>query len=109
MNEFGNKVETKVETKIGTKELIPISHKDFNEFIKGKGFVGRNDYKLRDLKPMFGFKPMVTRTQVTVIINDGEEMGTYDSMSRASLSIRIPYTMLQLARRKSKDTNPVNQ
>ena len=27
MNEFENKV--------GTKELIPISHKDFNEFIKG--------------------------------------------------------------------------
>ena len=30
--------------------LIPISHKDFNEFIKGKGFVGRNNYKLRELK-----------------------------------------------------------
>ena len=29
MNEFENKV--------GTKELIPISHKDFNDFIKGKG------------------------------------------------------------------------
>ena len=25
-------------------------HKEFNEFIKGKGFKGRNNYKLRDLK-----------------------------------------------------------
>ena len=25
-------------------DLKPISHKQFNEFIKGKGFKGRNDY-----------------------------------------------------------------
>ena len=30
--------------------LRPISHKEFNEFIKGKGFKGRNEYKLKDLK-----------------------------------------------------------
>ena len=24
--------------------LKPISHKEFNEFIKGKGFKGRNEY-----------------------------------------------------------------
>ena len=40
--------------------LTPIKHKEFNEFIKGKGFEGRNNYKLRDLKAMFGFKPMIT-------------------------------------------------
>ena len=38
-------------------DLTPIKHKEFNEFIKGKGFKGRNNYKLRDLKAMFGFKP----------------------------------------------------
>ena len=27
--------------------LKPITHKEFNEFIKGKGFKGRNNYKLR--------------------------------------------------------------
>ena len=43
------------------KELIPISHKDFNEFIKGKGFVGRNNYKLKELKAMFGFKPLTNK------------------------------------------------
>ena len=27
------------------KDLCPIRHKKFNEFIKGKGFKGRNFYK----------------------------------------------------------------
>ena len=40
-------------------DLCPITHKEFNEFIKGKGFQGRNNYKLKDLKAMFGFKPMI--------------------------------------------------
>ena len=43
--------------------LQPITHKEFNEFIIGKCFTGRNNYKLRDLKAMFGFKPMVTGTK----------------------------------------------
>ena len=29
-------------------DLKPISHKEFNEFIKGKGFKGRNEYILKD-------------------------------------------------------------
>ena len=33
--------------------LHPITHKEFSEFIKGKGFKGQNNYKLRDLKAMF--------------------------------------------------------
>ena len=28
------------------RDLTPIRHKEFNEFIKGKGFKGRNKYKL---------------------------------------------------------------
>ena len=48
------------------RDLTPIRHKEFNEFIKGKGFKGRNNYKLRDLKSMFGFKPMVTGSSVTI-------------------------------------------
>ena len=43
--------------------LHPIRHKEFNEFIKEKGFKGRNNYKLTDLKAMFGFKPMITWNQ----------------------------------------------
>ena len=39
-------------------DLKPISHKQFNEFIKGRGFKGENDYKLKELNAKFGFKPM---------------------------------------------------
>ena len=38
-------------------ELKPISHKEFNQFMKGKGFKGRKNYVLKDLKAKFGFKP----------------------------------------------------
>ena len=50
------------------KDLTPIRHKEFNEFIKGKGFKGRNNYKLRDLKAMFGFKPMITGSPVRYLL-----------------------------------------
>ena len=30
--------------------LKPITHKEFNEFIKGKGFRGKNNYKLKRVK-----------------------------------------------------------
>ena len=39
-------------------DFKPISHKQFNEFINGKGFKGRNNYKLKELKAIFGLKPM---------------------------------------------------
>ena len=39
---------------IKMENLKPISHGEFNEFIKGKGFKGRNEYKLKDLKAKFG-------------------------------------------------------
>ena len=48
------------------KDFTPIRHKEFNEFIKGKGFKGRNNYKLKDLKAMFGFKPMISGSPVTI-------------------------------------------
>ena len=46
--------------------LNPITHKELNEFIKGKGFKGRNNYKLKELKAMFGFKPMVIGSPRTI-------------------------------------------
>ena len=48
------------------KDLMPIRHKECNEFIKGKGFKGRNNYKLKDLKTMFRFKSMITGSPVTI-------------------------------------------
>ena len=84
------------------KELVPITHKEFNEFIKGKGFTGRNNYKLKDLKAMFGFKPMITGSSVTISSN-GLEPTRFDSMSRASTSTGIPYATLLYAKRNSRN------
>ena len=81
--------------------LRPITHKEFNEFIKGKGFTGRNNYKLKDLKVMFGFKPMITGSPVT-ISSDGVEPTRFDSMSKASTSTGIPYSTLLYAKKNSK-------
>ena len=75
------------------EDLTPIRHKEFNEFIKGKGFKGRNNYKLRDLKAMFGFKPMITGSPV-MISSDGMELMRFDSMSKASTSM-VPFYMLR--------------
>ena len=71
------------------KDLTQVTHKEFNEFIKGKGFKRRNSYKLKDLKAMFGFKPMITGSPVT-ISSDGMELTRFDSLSKASTSTRIP-------------------
>ena len=57
---------------IKMENLKPISHKEFNEFIKGKGFKGRNGYKLKDLKVKFGFKPMYDRHTLTISSKDLE-------------------------------------
>ena len=79
-------------------DLTPIGHKEFNEFIKRKGFKGRNNYKLRDLKAMFGFKPMITGSPVT-IYSDGAEPTRFNSMSKASTSTGIPYVTFYMLRR----------
>ena len=81
--------------------LHPITHKEFNEFIKGKGFTGRNNYKLKDLKALFGFKPMITGSPVTISSN-GLEPTRFDSMSKASTSTGIPYATLLYAKKNSK-------
>ena len=84
------------------KDLTPITHKEFNEFIKGKGFKGRNNYKLRDLKAMFGFKPMITGSPV-MISSDGTEPTRFDSMSKASTSTGIPHVTLLYAKKNSRN------
>ena len=66
------------------KDLTPIRHNEFNEFIKGKGFKGRNNYKLRDLKAMFAFKPMITGSPVTISSDGTEPMG-FDLCQRLQL------------------------
>ena len=84
------------------KDLRPIRHKEFNEFMKGKSFKGRNNYKLRDLKAMFGFKPMITGSPVRISYDELEPM-RFDSTSKALTSIGIPYVTLLYAKKNSKD------
>ena len=85
-----------------SRGLTLIRHKEFNEFIKRKGFKGRNNDKLRDLKAMFGFKPMITGSPVTISSDELEPM-RFDSMSKASTSTGIPYNTLLYAKKNSKD------
>ena len=84
------------------QDLMPITHKEFNEFIEGKGFKGRNNYKLADLKAMFGFKPIITGSPIT-ISSDGMEPMRFDSISKASTSTGIPYGTLLYIKKNSKD------
>ena len=81
--------------------LTPIRHKESNEFIKGKGFKGRNNYKLRDLKAMFGFKPTIIGSPVTIFSYELEPT-RFDSMSKASTSTGIPYITLLYAKKNSR-------
>ena len=83
------------------KDLHPITHEEFNKFIKGKGFKGRNNYKLRDLKAMIGFKPMITGSQVIISSNGMEPMRFY-SMSKPTMSTGIPYITLLYAKKNSR-------
>ena len=82
--------------------LHPITHKEFNEFIKGKGFKGRNNYKLRDLKAMSGFKPMITGSPVTISSNELVPM-RFNSISKASTSTGMPYVTLIYAKKNSRN------
>ena len=50
---------------------------------------------------MFGFKPMITGSPVT-ISSDGMEPMRFDSLSKASTSMGIPYVMLLYAKKNSR-------
>ena len=82
--------------------LRPISHKDFNEFIKGKGFKGRNEYKLKDLKAKFGFKPIYNRRTLMISSKDLEPT-TFDSLRKASKATGISYGVLIYGKNKERN------
>ena len=84
------------------ENLKPISHKEFNEFIKGKGFKGRNEYSLKELKAKFGFKPMYDR-RMLMISSEGMSPTTFDLLRKASKAAGISYGILRYA--KNKESN----
>ena len=53
-------------------DLKRISHIQFNEFIKGKGFKGRRNFKLKDVKAMLGFKPLYDKRSLVIHSEDME-------------------------------------
>ena len=103
MNKFEKTIDDQELTPKGPEGpgLRPITQKEFNEFIKGKGFKGRNNYKLRELKAMFGFRPIIIGKPISISL-EGEEPTTYDTISIASMSTGIPYPMLLYAKKKPK-------
>ena len=90
-----------------SRSLRPISHKDFNEFIKGRGFTNRNDYKLKDLKAAFGFKSLNERIQLVVSSEDPKEPmkpTQFNSMKKAAEAIGIGAGVINYARKRGKKT-----
>ena len=83
-------------------DLKPISHKQFNEFIKGKGFKGRNNYKLKELKAKFGFKSMCDR-RTLVISSEDMEPTTFDSLRKAAEAIDVTNGTLRYAKDKERN------
>ena len=83
-------------------DLKPISYKEFNEFIKGKGFKGRNEYGLKELKAKFGFKPMYDRRTLTISSEDMDPT-TFDSLRKASKATGISYSILRYGKGKEKN------
>ena len=87
---------------IKMENLKPISHKKFNEFIKGKGFKGRNEYSLEDLKAKFGFKPMYDR-RMLMISSEDLKPTTFDSLRKVSKATGISYGVLVYAKNKERN------
>ena len=83
-------------------DLKPISHKEFNEFMNGKGFKGRKDYTLRDLKAKFGFKPLVER-RVSVVSLEGMEPTMFDSIKKVTKAIGVGEGFIWYVRNNGRD------
>ena len=89
------------------EELKPISHKDFNEFIKGRGFANRNYYKLEDLKAMFGFKSLKERVRLVVSSEDPNspmEPTHFNSMKQAAECVGVRPGAIWYAKSRGKST-----
>ena len=82
--------------------LKPISHKEFNEFIKGKGFKGRKDYALRDLKAKFSFKPLVERRTLVVSL-ESMEPTKFNLMRKTAKPISVGEGVIKYARNNERN------
>ena len=83
-------------------ELKPISHKEFNDFIKGKRFRGRKDYTLKDLEAKFGFNLLVERRVLVVSLEDMEPT-TFGSMREAAKVIGMGEGVIRYSKNNGRD------
>ena len=83
-------------------ELKPISYKEINESIKGKGLRGRKDYALRDLKAKLGLKPLVERRVLLFHLEDMKP-AMFDSMMKAAKAVRVKERIIRYVRDKERD------
>ena len=90
-------------TTLKMSELKPISHKEFNAYIKGKGFKNKNDYTLSDLKAKFGFKPLVERRKLVISAEDMEPT-TFESIKQAARALGVGEMVIRYAREKGRDS-----
>ena len=89
-------------------DLKPISHKQLNEFMKGKGFKGRNSYKLKELKAKFGFKAMYDRRTLVISSKDMDPT-EFNSMRKAAKAIGVGELVIRHARNNERDfLNPIH-
>ena len=91
-------------------DLKPISHKGFNQFMNGKGFKGRKDYMLRDIKAKFGFKPLVKRRALVISLEGMElESTKFNSMRKAAKTIGKGEGVIRYARNNGANfINPIH-
>ena len=83
-------------------DLKPINHKQFYELIKGKGSKGRNNYKLKELKAKFGFKPVYDRRRL-VISSEDMEPTEFDSMEKAAKAIGVGEGVTRCVKNNGRD------
>ena len=69
-------------------DLKPISHVQFNEFMKDRRFKRRNNYKSKYLKAMFGFNFLYDR-RALVISSEDKEPAEFCSIRKAAESISM--------------------
>ena len=65
--------------------------------------MNRNDYTLKDLKAMFGFKPLVDRRKLVVSAKDMEPT-TFDSMGKATKVLGVGEQVIRYIKEKNRDS-----
>ena len=71
--------------------------------IKGRGFKGRNNYVSKDLKAMFGLKPLKADRKVLVVSLEDMKPTTFSSMREATRAIDMGERVSRCARNNGKD------